>query len=244
MKFKNLALTLASFSVILISCKKDNKTSPESTPNPYTAVQGYDAEIYSLRDMVIGSGVLYRTDAAIFFATTMYPGVAVSSVDAGVVSINATILKKSTVSSPGPSYMDTTNAIAATFSLNVSGSSQFPSGTLVYGQNYPAFNDTMLVPSSVSLSSGVSLQFNNCLNTDSVSFLLQDAAGHSATKRYAVSGNQASIAFSAADLAALIPTSNGTLYVDLVKKNIVIVGTKIYGVTLEKRYAKISVQFN
>lgn len=249
MKQKNILLLVFTFSVILSSCKKDAKTaapSPTTHNNNGTTSQGYDAAIYVLKQIALDgiSGSLSDYHGAVFYGSTA-TNTSVPSVKAGIVSINGIILKNDSSNIAGPIYADTTFAISGnSYQINVSGSNQFPVGALQYGQNFPTFNDTALLPSTIQLSTGISIQFNNCIDTDSIGFILQDGIAGTVSKKYAVSNNQVHLIVSPSELSTFTQTNNGGITVDLVKNNAAIVGTKNYLVTLEKRYFKLYVQFN
>ncbi|MDF2451178.1 MAG: hypothetical protein K0S26_682 [Bacteroidota bacterium] len=246
---KSICLSLFFSCIILASCRKEpqpvSPSVPDNTEDPVTP--GYDGEVYTFKEVYLDNAgwPVYNVHSAIFYATTVTsPSVTLASVNAGTVNINGTVLKKST-SLVGPYYIDTTNSVSSTnYLIYVSGSSQFPAGTLQYGQNYPTFNDTALIPPTVQLSTGLSIQFNNCLNTDSVFFSIDDNNGGIVEKKYAVANNQVHLTISPAELSTFTQTSNGIIRVDVAKMTTTPVGAKKYLVTLEKRYNKLNVQFN
>lgn len=244
MNYKNILILAITFSGIFISCKKDTKTTPviANTGNNSFAI---DAEIYVFKEIYVGTVVnSFDYHLAMFYGSALTNS-SVPSVNAGTVSVNGITFKMDNSNSSGPMYSDSTYALPGnTYQINVSGSSQFPAGTLQYGQNFPIFNDTALIPSSIQLSSGISLQFNNCITTDSVVVHLEDNSGNLFSKKYAISNNQLNVSISPSELSGLTPTPNGRISFDMVNMNMTAVGTKNYFVILEKRYNKLNVHFN
>ncbi|MBI3519828.1 MAG: hypothetical protein HY062_10785 [Bacteroidetes bacterium] len=246
MKTKNILLLSITLFSVLVSCKKDT-TTPQNTPDTTsTSVsQGIDAEIYVFKEIYLDNVASpYTMHAATFYGSSLTSST-VASVYAGTVTLNGVVLKMDNSNTPGPIYTDTTYAISGnTYQMNVSGSGQFPAANIQYGQNFPTFNDTALIPSSVQLSAGISKLFNNCVTTDSVDVTLDDNNGHTFSKKYAVSNNQLNLVVTPAELNGFIQTTNGSISIDMVKMDLTPVGAKNYFIILEKRYNKLNIQFN
>lgn len=244
---KCFLITVLTFFTFLVSCKKESKTTPVQpiSNNSSQNSQGIDAEIYVFKEIYLGNIMpAYEMHSAIFFASAP-TSTNIPSVYAGTVSVNGTVLKLDNSNAPGPVYTDTTyNITGSIYQINVSGSSQFPAGTLQYGQNFPIFNDTSLIPHSVQLNSGINIQFNNCITSDSIAVTIDDGNSHSFTKKYGVSNNQLHLIVTPSELSGFIQSNSGSMRFDLVKMTTTAVGTKNYFVILEKRYNKLNIQFN
>ncbi len=244
MQIKNISFLV--ITLFLMSCKKDN-TTPQNTPanNSGNFSQGIDAEIYAFKEIYLDNiAPSYMMHAATFYGSALTSST-VSSVYAGTVSINGVVLKMDNSNAPGPIYSDTTYSIPGnTYQMNISGSGQFPAANLQYGQNFPTFNDTALIPSTIQLNTGISKLFNNCITTDSVYVTLDDNNGHTFSKKYAVTNNQLNLIVSPNELSGLTQTTNGNIMIDMSKADLVPIGTKNYFIILEKRYNKLNVQFN
>lgn len=242
MTHKSIILLLITIVSILMSCKKDT-TTPTNSPSSNS--QGIDAQIYAFKEIFlnnVSSG--YDIHSAIFYGATPTSS-SVPSVYVGTVSVNGVALKMDNSNPPGPIYIDTTYSIpGSVYQINVSGSSQFPAGTLQYGQNFPMFNDTSLIPSVVQLSTGINMLFNNCITTDSVSVTLDDGNSHVFSKKYGVLNNQLNLIVTPTELSGFTQTTGGSISIDMVNMSSTPVGTKNYFIILEKRYNKLNVQFN
>ncbi len=249
MKQKSILFLISLFAIIIVSCKKELPPAPthpaRTNGTAGTNALGFDAEVYSFKDIYL-DGISSSSDyhSAIFFGSAPTSS-NVPSINAGIVSINGIVLKMDSSSNPGPVYADTTFSIpGTTYQINVAGSSQFPAGTLQYGQNSPVFTDTTLIPSSITLNSGISLVFHNCISADSASVTISDYNGNSFSKKYGITNNQLNLSVTAAELSSLTATPYGNISIDLVNITTTAVGSKNYLVILERRYNKLNIQLN
>jgi hypothetical protein len=181
------------------ACKK--KTTDPVAPPPSNVTSTYETGLIDLfRAQYFDGTNIVTTGDNVTLTFINYDNTLNSSVEvsAGNVNVNGTGLYFN-----GVNYEDTTYAInlsPATFSLNVSGSSQINAFTTTFNPVYPSFTGDALLPTSVSKSAGCTINLGNSINNVSDTSMIQLFT--SVVKK--IAPGQTTVTFTPADLSGVM----------------------------------------
>ena len=210
--------------LVIISCKKDNKTSnvnntPATTP---TSTTGYDAILNTGKLQSVNSGTLsapFNLCGAYFSSVPAISTNPASYVKVNNVSLNGTFFKFQSYS-----YSDTTYSIAFPPSVwVVNGANGIPTFSYTNNNPLPACSSYTLWPDTIYRNQNTTLQMTGITGADLINIDIQDGTTDVAQ---VMPTTASSITFSTSSLSTLNVTNNGTLLVLLNKSNVQSIGGK------------------
>ncbi len=225
------------FLIVVFSCQKKKQADPNSTPNNATSTT-YQSGIFELlrNEYFDGTNIVTTADNVelTFINYTNSPN-STTQVSAGNVNFNGIGLKFD-----GYSYTDTTgtlNCTPSTFSVTVSGSSQIDSFTKTFTPSYPSFNGDSLLPTTVSKSTGVTINLASSIvnTTDTATIELFS----SVIKK--IAPGQTSVTFTPTDLSGIMVASGYYFELHLYNNQSLNINGKIFYVRHTVQYTKYNV---
>jgi len=185
----NRILVILLASILLISCDKNEPSSPSVDPNPITVVSAapcygvmVNARLYQIIDGII-TGPFGESEAN--FSNTTFTNETNLPVvySAGQVSLNNITFKKQGVSAPSYTYYDSTHRIYTNpYIWRVEGGEYTPPIYFSNTDGFPVFTDYSLIPDTVHRNNGdLNLTFPNLSHVNEISTRLN---GHLRTIDY------------------------------------------------------------
>jgi hypothetical protein len=218
-------IIIALCVIALVSCKKKETTAAPSSSTGTTTSgtsSNYGGEFNTLiRNYSIG-GVTSPQDSLAYCYFVNYATNPGSKVYAGNVSYNGTQF-----------FYDSSDYQDSTFVLNlhqpnavwnIAGSANVQAFNFTHTPSYPKFTGNSLLPDSVSISSGITINLGSSISnaTDSITITI----GFNAIKK--IGANQNTCYFSPTDLMYLSLGNGFTIELEMVRKQIVTHNGKDY----------------
>ncbi len=204
-------------ALVFLSCKKDSLGN-ESKLNNTTVSQStvkIDGQFKVIRRNFMNAFTEIYTAAEFNNATGIY-SLDTFSVNVGNVKLN-NISMLEYLDLNINSYLDTTKQLPSLpVLIDVSGQGTFPQ-TQIQGSvgSFPVFTESLLIPDSVQLANGFSINFTNILNSDSVFVYITRVVNwyEKFYKSFPVNGNSCTVTILPSDIAFLNNSPHADIYI-------------------------------
>lgn len=203
---KPTTIIIFYLTIIFISCNKKSVAPAASGTNSSTIQTGL-IDLVKLQ-YFDGTNIVTSVES-VSMSFFNYSNNSSTVISAGNVSFNGTGLKYN-----GNSYEDTTYAInfnVPTYTINTEGSNQLTAFTVTINPSYPIFTGDALLPTTVSQSSGFTINLGSSISNISDTATIELST--SAIKK--IAPGQTSVTFTPADISGILVSNGHTFQIEL-----------------------------